>query len=379
MAARFLHLADIHLGARQKYLPVEKQEIRTHELFQSFTQLIYQAMEETPPVDAILIAGDLFDSPFPDINLLGKVKAVFRDVAEKDIPVFLVPGNHDNIISPQSVFRRERFPGVTLLLSPNIREPAEVDIRGEIFHIYGLAYSFLSRPPFDSFQPAKKNVRNIALIHGSLVGNQEWQVHSQDIPLSAEALFKTGFDYVALGHYHNFRHYHSDGMHIVYPGCLEPLSWGDEGARKVVVVEFDRDEVFVRSTDVEFQKRFYRTIELDFSQHNLGSTEDVAEMIVKKYANQREILRLILTGPTEFLLNGSRLEALCESGFFYFQVEDRTRYTASEKLELIEQENTIRGLVVRKLLEKLQNTDDDEEKLKTQEALKILMGYFTID
>jgi len=179
MPVRILHLADIHLGSIQKFLSPEKQQLRSQEILQTFTLLIRESVNDPSPVDAILICGDLFDWPIPDARILEKVKSTFEEASQKEIPIILIPGNHDNIITPNSVYRKENFPGVFPLLSANIKEPLQLTFQGKLFNFYGMAYSFLSEPPFDEFHPLNKDAVNVAMLYvGDLLLMESFIAHS---------------------------------------------------------------------------------------------------------------------------------------------------------------------------------------------------------
>ena len=61
-------------------------------------------------VNAILCAGDLFDDPTPLQDFWEGLARIFREQPEPHPPVFLVPGNHDPLLTdsvwaPQHPFR----------------------------------------------------------------------------------------------------------------------------------------------------------------------------------------------------------------------------------------------------------------------------------
>lgn len=75
---KFSHLADCHLGGwRQE----ELQNIN----LKSFKKAIDISLEEK--VDFVLIAGDLFDSPYPPIEILKETFAEFKRLKDANIPV----------------------------------------------------------------------------------------------------------------------------------------------------------------------------------------------------------------------------------------------------------------------------------------------------
>ena len=68
---KFAHLSDCHLGCwRQE----ELQRLN----FESFQKIINKSIEEK--VDFILIAGDLFDSAYPPIEILKDTFTEFKKI-----------------------------------------------------------------------------------------------------------------------------------------------------------------------------------------------------------------------------------------------------------------------------------------------------------
>lgn len=83
---KFAHLSDCHLGGwRQE----ELQELN----FNSFRKIIETCINEK--VDFVLVAGDLFDSAYPPIEILKETFAEFKKLKDSGIPVFLIAGSHD--------------------------------------------------------------------------------------------------------------------------------------------------------------------------------------------------------------------------------------------------------------------------------------------
>jgi DNA repair exonuclease SbcCD nuclease subunit len=87
---RFAHISDVHLGGW-------KQEPLQELNFQSFQKTISICISKK--VDFVLIAGDLFDSAYPGIEILKKTFAEFRILKEAKIPCFIIAGSHDYSIS----------------------------------------------------------------------------------------------------------------------------------------------------------------------------------------------------------------------------------------------------------------------------------------
>ncbi|KKM23569.1 hypothetical protein LCGC14_1613820, partial [marine sediment metagenome] len=87
---KFAHIADVHLGGwKQQQL----QELNLH----SFKKAMEICIKEK--VEFVLIAGDLFDSAFPPIDILKEAFAEFRKLKDAKIPCFLIAGSHDYSVS----------------------------------------------------------------------------------------------------------------------------------------------------------------------------------------------------------------------------------------------------------------------------------------
>lgn len=87
---RFAHISDAHLGGwRQQPM----QELN----FQSFKKAVNICLQSN--LDFILIAGDLFDSAYPPIEILKETFAEFKRIKEANIPCFIIAGSHDYSVS----------------------------------------------------------------------------------------------------------------------------------------------------------------------------------------------------------------------------------------------------------------------------------------
>ncbi len=87
---KFAHIADVHLGG-WKQQPMQDLN------FQSFQLAVQTCIKEK--VDFVLVAGDLFDSAYPSIEILKETFGEFRKLKEAKIPVFLIAGSHDYSVS----------------------------------------------------------------------------------------------------------------------------------------------------------------------------------------------------------------------------------------------------------------------------------------
>jgi DNA repair exonuclease SbcCD nuclease subunit len=94
MSIRFLHLADLHLGASFPSLG-ERAEERSRDFLNAFLRAVEYATGEAKPVDFVVIAGDLFDTHDPDEAIVVQAETAFDRLARAGLPVLISPGTHD--------------------------------------------------------------------------------------------------------------------------------------------------------------------------------------------------------------------------------------------------------------------------------------------
>ena len=83
-----LHTADTHLGYRQYHRPEREADFR-----EAFYEVIEAAIARD--VDAVVHAGDLFNSSRPGIDALSDALEGLKRLAAADIPFLSIVGNHD--------------------------------------------------------------------------------------------------------------------------------------------------------------------------------------------------------------------------------------------------------------------------------------------
>ena len=92
---RFLHMADLHYGARvasdRLGLDTEKVTQRKREERKVLQRCIDIALSEK--VDVVLLPGDLYDFRATSLSTAGELFDSLRKLG--DVPVFIAPGNHD--------------------------------------------------------------------------------------------------------------------------------------------------------------------------------------------------------------------------------------------------------------------------------------------
>src|SRR3954470_15055511 len=101
---KLLHTADLHLGCEFSQLDADDRRKLARARLAVVDQIL--ALAEQYAVDAVLWAGDVFDTPEPGEDWWRGFAEVLRSRAGWTRPVVLLPGNHDPV-KPNSVFHAE--------------------------------------------------------------------------------------------------------------------------------------------------------------------------------------------------------------------------------------------------------------------------------
>lgn len=221
---RFIHTADIHLGAVPD-IGYPWSEKRAKEIWDSFRNLIQTVKEKK--VDLLLIAGDLFHRQ-PLVRELKEVNYLFSLIPETC--VVLMAGNHDYLKADSYYTRFPWNDNVYGLWADELQELclAEIDT-----WIYGLSYHSreITEQRYQSVRPNGQPGHHILLAHGG---------DDKHIPLALDELRTAGFDYIALGHIH--RPWQITDK-IAYAGALEPLDRNDIGAHGYIAASCGKEGV----------------------------------------------------------------------------------------------------------------------------------------
>lgn len=242
MRARFLHLADCHLGYRQ---------YGRNERFNDFSKAFYAVMDVAveEKVDFVVLAGDLFQKRSIDALTLSHAMRGLEKLQRAGIPCLAVEGNHELAYFNESIgwmrFLAERellilldttFDAGNPLLEPYTRRNgAYIDIKPGL-RVYGLRYygsstaSAVANIGAALGESDKSGVEyTIFIAHtgieGVLAGEAGGLTHRELAPL------RPHIDYLALGHVH--KPFDFDGW-IYNPGSPETCSmteaaWPERG------------------------------------------------------------------------------------------------------------------------------------------------------
>lgn len=219
---KFLHLGDLHIGKIVHGYSMIEDQIYILE------HILKIAKEHK--VDAVLIAGDVYDKSIPSEEAVGVLDSFLCQLAESGILTYIISGNHDSderlhfgsrLFTKQGIYIAAKYDGklcvqsfkdaygtVNLYLLPFVK-------RSQVQHFY-------PDEEIDSYDKAvrvalasadiKEGERNVLLAHQFVVGggaeprlggSENATVQNVGTVEKVSADCFAPFDYVALGHIHS--------------------------------------------------------------------------------------------------------------------------------------------------------------------------------
>ena len=221
-AVRFLHLADVHIGFRVTRFDEQVARKLREARFQALDNALQIARDRE--VDFILVAGDLFDD-----NTVSRVEVqrVYDMLKGKDMPVYVLPGNHDPYCAG-SVWQRLPWSDTAGTSVHVLVDCEPVRVReGVTLYPCPVIHTTSRTDPTEWISAAKQGggIR-IGVAHGSVMDRDT--LPEDDHPIPTNATDVALLDYLALGHWHQPRDFrgHDGANRMCYPGTIEQMAFG---------------------------------------------------------------------------------------------------------------------------------------------------------
>ncbi|WP_416354104.1 metallophosphoesterase family protein [Agrilactobacillus fermenti] len=224
---KFLHIADAHLDS--PFIGLRKIDARIGQQlyqapFEAFKQMVTYAIANQ--VDFIIIAGDTFDANNQSLSVQWFLQQQFQKLADAQIPVYLIYGNHDyktanqkNLDYPDNVFV---FPATVQTFRLRTDEGYIVDLSGFSYDQMHVTEDRLADYPMR----ASDADFSIGILHGS-----EMRYGGKDYaPFRLDELLAKHYDYWALGHIHQRQVLNQQPL-VIYPGNLQGRNKDERGQK----------------------------------------------------------------------------------------------------------------------------------------------------
>jgi len=288
--ARFAHIADIHLGG-WKQQPMQDLN------FQSFKKAIDVCINSK--VEFVLIAGDLFDSAYPPIEVLKDTFGEFKRLKEVNIPCFIIAGSHDYSVSGKTfldvlekagfcknvadfeIIESQKLPG------PESQKEKDTLILNPTLYGGNAIYGYPGRKSGLEIQDLKRIKLNdapgmfkIFMLHTTIdKAKGTLPIDSLEVDSIPKA------DYYALGHLHIDFQY----QNFVYPGPVFPNNFQELEDLKqgsFYIVDTDSDSPLQK---VELKIKDIETLEIEVT-NALSATEKIIAELDKRELDDKIVL-----------------------------------------------------------------------------------------
>jgi len=358
---KFLHLADVHLGATFRMLG-EKGAAQRRQVEETFGRAIDLAIAER--VQLVVIAGDLFDSPKPAPRTVDAVAGQFRRLAEAGIRVAMVAGNHD--VTPEGL-----IPELDRLHSAHPRLLA-FGRTVEVHTLPDLDLTVVGRSaepgamasPLADWPQGRTTKFAVGVTHGTSfrAGQVEGPgtIHPQEIR-------QLGLDYLALGDWHSATQLLPPPTASWYAGAPELLAFDQEGAGHVLLIEVAAPGD-ARVAAQRIGRRRYHAVEF-----NAADVDDVAiRRAIDALADPELMLNVGITGlvPVGRVLDLEAIERDFGASFFRLRVHNRAQIHLDPATLAGFPEQTVLGRFVR-LMEARMTTASESDRAVVTEALQV--------
>lgn len=222
---KFAHMADAHIGA---WRDPKLKDLS----MQAFIQAVDQAINEK--VDFILFSGDLFNTSMPGIDYLKQTTKKLKELKEKNIPIYLIPGSHDQSPSGKTMLDVLEEAGLLINVVKGEVEDNKLKLKFTIDKKTGIKITgllgkrgMLEKKYYENLDLTnleKEQGTKIFMFHTSLTELKPKELEKMDsTPIS---FLPKGFEYYAGGHVHIVRNENLEGYkNVVYPGPLMPANF----------------------------------------------------------------------------------------------------------------------------------------------------------
>lgn len=226
---RLLVSADIHLGSPIRSAAMRNPELGDHLKQASrdaFISIVDLAISEN--VDALVLAGDIFDNDQPDLKSRAFLISQLARAADANIHIVLIRGNHDALLDHRA--HGDLGPNIHLLH----KDEPSVKIAGMWFHGLSFDKAHVSKSFLPDYPVPVPGQKNVGLMHTSLDGAPG---HDPYAPCSENDLVAHGYDLWCLGHIHAPFERTSGPVLVVMPGIPQPRHFGERTGGTVAIVE----------------------------------------------------------------------------------------------------------------------------------------------
>ena len=350
---KFIHIADIHfdrpfVNLSDKDILGDLRRLEQRKIFKKVIEYI-----KLNGIEFLFISGDLYEHKYVKISTIEYINNLFKQIPNTRI--YIAPGNHDPITKNSYYNKYNWNSNVKIFNSKTeIIEEPEIDIYG-----FGFDDFYCKNSEIENIEIKDKNKINILIAHGTLDGgNIEEKEYN---PLKRIELEKKGFNYIALGHIHKPDY----STNIVYPGSTISLGFDEFGKHGMIEGILEKNKLDVKFIPLDEEE--FKEIEINVS--NIFSKEELIEKINNLKIKNNEYIKIILTGNRNFEINKYEILKYIINNRI-IKIKNNTKIF--NNLETLSNEYTLKGIFVKKMLERIKKKElSEKEKKIIEQAIEI--------
>lgn len=366
---KILHCADIHIGAAESFLGARAESRRAETLI-TFEKIISIAKEND--VDILLISGDLFNSNSVEKAFTDRVFECFAAIP--DIKIVYAAGNHDPLNS-ESPFKKYALPENLTVLDT---KDCFVEFPDLNTRVYGKSFKEVYMQGEQRFSlNTDDSFINLMCIHGELRSDLGSDYNS----ITSDFISNSGMDYVALGHVHK----HTDigkigNTYIAYCGCPEGQGFDELGEKGVYLGEISKGACNLQFVPTAKRMHICESIDISGSDTSSEITENIINCLKQKYSDSfsENLYKIILTGEIDesAVISLPEITSRLNDIVYFAKLRDKTEIKTD--FDALSQENTLKGIFVKNMLNRIDKAEDSEKDL-LKSALNLGLKAFSTE
>lgn len=349
---KFIHAADLHLD--RSFEGLAGMSVDSQMEFLEVNQKVLENIVDAAiqqEVDCLLFSGDTFHQSRPSLRTQKHFFEQMSRLSDRQIPVFLIFGNHDYYQSERYWFE---FPENVYLFTSEKVETLQWKTRlGETIAISGFSYTspWIQTEKIKEFPNRHQVDVHLGMYHGELgkTGNYA--------PFQLSEMRKKGYEYWALGHIHVPVELSNQPM-VIYPGTPQGHTQKEEQVEGVLLIDIHQGTIEKKVISVDEIQWVTKEVSLENSrtrQEALKEIENVQQDTVEK----RQLIRLRLTN----------FEHLGKD----FQTSVENQEIVHYLLENVRQETSIKGSIWTIEL----TYEQENDKIKIEASKELAEQLFT--
>ncbi|KRM89575.1 metallophosphoesterase family protein [Liquorilactobacillus vini] len=364
---KIIHCADLHLDSRlTTHLTPQLARQRKTELLRNFKRLVDYAQNKR--VAALIIAGDLFDTPI--ISATARNLVLDEIQSHSQIKFYYLPGNHETDSFLEAV---DHLPDNLLTFGTKWQSYELANLNNWRIMVSGLN---INDP---QFQPPLTTPKletadfNLVVLHGQI---SQYQNRNLADNIALNQLANQAIDYLALGHLHQ---YQSGSLpprgKYCYAGCLEGRGFDELGEHGFVELTINEQTHQWQSEFVPFAQRRLFEIGVDITncQTTMAVEKQIQQQLQSSSCSARDLLKIVLTGSISETSEHSllQLQQDLQADYYFVKVVDQSKIAVDYHQYL--NDISLKGEFVR-LLQQDQTLDEQQRAKIIHCGLRALNG-----